>query len=209
MNTSNSHIISIYKSRKNLLEILEERGFDITSYNNFSINEIGILVESNQLDMLLDNNQNDKKIYVKYYVNKVLKPQNIYDIVEDLFHLENILSKNDDLMIIIKDEPNDTLTQNVKDIWMAENIYISLVNIRRLQCNILKHKLVPKHSVLSKQEEEEVKKKFNILDNSQLPEISYFHPPSILLGFRPNDIIKIERNSRTSISADYYRVCKI
>ena len=149
MNTSNSHIISIYKSRKNLLEILEERGFDITSYNNFSINEIGILVESNQLDMLLDNNQNDKKIYVKYYVNKVLKPQNIYDIVEDLFHLENILSKNDDLMIIIKDEPNDTLTQNVKDIWMAENIYISLVNIRRLQCNILKHKLVPKHSVLS------------------------------------------------------------
>jgi DNA-directed RNA polymerase subunit H (RpoH/RPB5) len=209
MSTSNSHIISIYKSRKNLLEILEERDFDITSYDNFSINEIGILVESNQLDMLLDNNTVNKKIYVKYYVNKVLKPQNIYDIVEDLFHLENILSKEDDLMIIIKDEPNDTLIQNVKDIWMAENIYISLVNIRRLQCNILKHELVPKHTILSKNEEEEIKKKFNILDNSQLPEISYFRQPSILLGFRPNDIIKIERKSRTSITSDYYRVCKI
>ena len=43
MTNTNSHIISIYNARKNLLEILEERGFDITQYSNFSINEIGIM----------------------------------------------------------------------------------------------------------------------------------------------------------------------
>ena len=207
-NTSNSHIISIFKSRKNLLEILEERGFNTTNYSNFSINEVGILVESDQLDMLLENDITNKKIYVKYYISKVIKPQNIYDIVEDIFHLENILSKSDDLMIVIKDEPNETLTQNIKEIWMAENIYISLVNIKRLQFNILKHKLVPKHTILSKQEEEIMKKKYNILDNSQIPDISYFSPVSIVLGIRHDDIVKIERTSRTAISADFYRVCK-
>jgi DNA-directed RNA polymerases I, II, and III subunit RPABC1 len=209
MSNSNSYIISIFKSRKNLLEILDERGFNITNHSDFSIPEIGILTENNQLDMLLTNDETKKKIYVKYYVNKVIKPQNVYDIVEDLFHLETVLQKSDDLMIIIKDEPNDTLLENIKDIWMSDSIYISLVNIRRLQFNILKHVLVPKHILLSKEEELEFKKEYNILNNKQIPDISYFSPVSIVLGFRPDDIIRIERNSRTAIHSNFYRVCKI
>ena len=206
---SNSTIISIYNSRKNLLEILEERGFSVANYSNFSITDVGILTENNQLDMLLENSTTNKKIYVKYYVTKLIKPQNIYDIVEDLFHLESILEKKDDLMIVIKDEPNDTLLENIKDIWTSDKIYISLVNIKRLQFNILKHTLVPKHTILTDDEKELFMKKYNILDNSQIPDISYFSPVSIVIGLRPNDVVKIERASRTSITSDFYRICKI
>jgi|UniRef100_A0A6C0CE59 DNA-directed RNA polymerase I, II, and III subunit RPABC1 len=206
---SNSTIISIYNSRKNLLEILEERGFSVANYSNFSITDVGILTENNQLDMLLENSTINKKIYVKYYVTKLIKPQNIYDIVEDLFHLESILEKKDDLMIVIKDEPNDTLLENIKDIWTTDKIYISLVNIKRLQFNILKHTLVPKHTILSDDEKELFMKKYNILDNSQIPDISYFSPVSIVIGLRPDNVVKIERTSRTSITSDFYRICKI
>jgi DNA-directed RNA polymerase I, II, and III subunit RPABC1 len=206
---SNSTIISIYNSRKNLLEILEERGFSVANYSNFSITDVGILTENNQLDMLLENTTTNKKIYVKYYVTKLIKPQNIYDIVEDLFHLESILEKKDDLMIVIKDEPNDTLLENIKDIWVTEKIYISLVNIKRLQFNILKHSMVPKHTILNENEKEIFMKKYNILNNSQIPDISYFSPVAIVIGLRPNDIVKIERNSRTAIKSDFYRICKI
>ena len=206
---STSTIISIYNSRKNLLEILEERGFAVANYSNFSITDVGILTENNQLDMLLENAATKKKIYVKYYVTKLIKPQNIYDIVEDLFHLESILEKKDDLMIVIKDEPNDTLLENIKDIWVTENIYISLVNIKRLQFNILKHNMVPKHTILNENEKEIFMKKYNILNNSQIPDISYFSPVAIVIGLRPNDIVKIERNSRTAIKSDFYRICKI
>lgn len=207
MNNSNSHIVQVYNSRKNLLEILETRGFNTSSYNNFSISEIGILTEQDQLDMLLEDS-NNKKIYVKYYINKVIKPANIYNMIEDLFYLENILTKKDDLMIIVKDEPNDTLVQTVKDIWMQDSIYTSTINIKRLQFNILNHVLVPKHSILSKPEEIEFKRKFNVLDNN-IPDISYFSPVSLVLGIRPNDIVKIERKSRTAIKADFYRICKL
>ena len=207
MNNSNSHIIQVYNSRKNLLEILESRGFNTSSYNNFSISEIGILTEQDQLDMLLEDS-NNKKIYVKYYINKLIKPANIYNMIEDLFYLENILTKKDDLMIIVKDEPNETLVQTVKDIWMQDSIYTSTINIKRLQFNILNHVLVPKHSILSKPEEMEFKRKFNILDNN-IPDISYFSPVSLVLGIRPNDIVKIERKSRTAIKADFYRICKL
>jgi DNA-directed RNA polymerase I, II, and III subunit RPABC1 len=206
---SNSTIISIYNSRKHLLEILDERGFTVANYSNFSITDVGILTENNQLDMLLENSTTNKKIYVKYYVTKLIKPQNIYDIVEDLFHLESILEKKDDLMIVIKDEPNDTLLENIKDIWTSEKIYISLVNIKRLQFNILKHTLVPKHTILTDDEKELFMKKYNILDNSQIPDISYFSPVSIVIGLRPDDIVKIERASRTAIASDFYRICKI
>ena len=206
---SNSTIISIYNSRKNLLEILEERGFSIANYSNFSITDVGILTENNQLDMLLENASTKQKIYVKYYVTKLIKPQNIYDIVEDLFHLESILEKKDDLMIIIKDEPNDTLLENIKDIWVTDKIYISLVNIKRLQFNILKHILVPKHTILNENETELFMKKYNILDNTQIPDISYFSPVAIVIGLRQNNIVKIERSSRTSIKSDFYRICKI
>tara|TARA_B100001093_G_scaffold231396_1_gene221934 strand:+ start:2663 stop:3283 length:621 start_codon:yes stop_codon:yes gene_type:complete len=204
---NNSHIISILNSRKNLLDILEKRSYNVNNYKNDGINEIGILLEQDQLDMLCKNSSN--KIYIKYYINKILKPQNIYNIIEDLFYLENILEKKDDLIIVIKDEPNDTLIQTIKDIWMNENIYISLISIKRLQFNILEHSLVPKHIILNKKEEEEFKKQYNILDNSQIPTISYFDPVSLVMGIRPQNIIKIERYSRTSINSTYYRICKL
>ena len=204
---NNSHIISILNSRKNLLDILEKRSYNVNNYKNDGINEIGILLEQDQLDMLCKNSSN--KIYIKYYINKILKPQNIYNIIEDLFYLENILEKKDDLIIVIKDEPNDTLIQTIKDIWMNENIYISLISVKRLQFNILEHSLVPKHIILNKKEEEEFKKQYNILDNSQIPTISYFDPVSLVMGIRPQNIIKIERYSRTSINSTYYRICKL
>tara|TARA_B100000902_G_scaffold158640_1_gene154628 strand:- start:8720 stop:9343 length:624 start_codon:yes stop_codon:yes gene_type:complete len=206
---ANSHIISIYNARKNLLDILEERNYDITNYNNFTINEIGIMTETNQLDMLLNEKTGKNKIYVKFYINKLLKPQNIYDMVEDLFHLENILNKTDDFIIITKDQPNETLIQNIKDIWMSDNIYISLLGIKHLQFNILKHQLVPPHKKLNDNDANEFMKKYNILDVKQIPDISYFSPVSLVSGFRPGDIIHIKRKSRTSIFTDYYRICKI
>jgi DNA-directed RNA polymerase subunit H (RpoH/RPB5) len=101
------------------------------------------------------------------------------------------------------------MMENIKDIWVSENIYVSLVNIKRLQFNILKHTLVPKHTLLSLDEKEQFMKTYNIMDSSQIPDISFFSPVSIVLGIRPGDVVKIERSSRTAIEADFYRVCKL
>lgn len=205
--TDYKNIISTYNARKYLLEILETRGFNIDDYNNYTFNELSIQYENKQLDLLLESS--NKKLYVKFYVYKSLKAQNIYEIVEDLFHLENILTKNDDLIIIIKDEPNMTIQQIVKDIYMSDGIYISVLNIARLQFNILKHEMVPRHVILSKEEALEVKKYYNIMNDSEIPDISYFSPVSLVLGIRPGNLVKIERKSRTAIDGVFYRICKL
>jgi len=92
---------------------------------------------------------------------------------------------------------------------MEDQYYISILNINRLQYNILNHTLVPKHIILNDEEAELFKKKYNIIDDSQIADISYFSPVSLVLGIRPNNIVKIIRNSKTSIESNFYRICKL
>ena len=82
-----------------------------------------------------------------------------------------------------------------------------MYNIKRLQFNILDHELVPKHRVMSEKEALEIKKKYNIQDDSQLPDISRFSPVSLAIGLRPGDLCEIMRPSKTAIMAPFYRIC--
>ena len=85
---------------------------------------------------------------------------NIQEYIDDLFHLENILSPLDDLVIIVKNEPNESLIKAVQNIWEQQKIFVILYNIKRLQFNILDHSLVPPHRVLTEDEGINIKKKY-------------------------------------------------
>ena len=100
---------SLYKSRNILLEILRRRGYDISDYINTSNSEISKIFANKQLDMVLENDS--KKIYVKYHLTSKLRPNLIYEITDDLFNIEEILTEDDELIIITKDKPNDTLVK--------------------------------------------------------------------------------------------------
>ena len=50
-------------------------------------------------------------------------------------------------------------------------------------------------------------KKYNILYDSQFPEISRFDSVAEAIGLRPNQLCKITRNSPTAIKSEYYRLC--
>lgn len=200
----NKKIMDVYKSRNILLEILKTRNYDTENYDEFSINEIHTLYNNKQLDMLFKNTNN--KVYVKYFVDKMIRPNNIYEIIEDLFNYEQILIDKDELIIVIKDEPNETLEKLQNTIYQQDNIYINIINIDRLQFNALKHTLVPFHRILSQEEKEEIIKKYNIV-NDNIPTISRFDPISQVIGIRPGQYCEITRPSKTSITSKFYRIC--
>tara|TARA_Y100000389_G_scaffold188065_2_gene210130 strand:+ start:9857 stop:10477 length:621 start_codon:yes stop_codon:yes gene_type:complete len=199
------HIDNIFKSRKHIIELLDEQGYDISDYKDFSVHEVHTMYKAKQMDMLFK--KKDKKAYVIYHLEKGLKQQNIQEYIDDLFVLENILTKNDDIIIIIKDEPNESLIKVLKNIWEQQGIFITVFNIRRLQFNILKHTLVPKHRLLSPEEENHVREKYNISDDDQFPEIGRFSPVALAIGLRPGSVCEIIRDSRTAISTKFYRIC--
>jgi DNA-directed RNA polymerase subunit H (RpoH/RPB5) len=204
---TSSLVSSVYKGRLNLLKQLEQQGFDIKPYIGFSINEVNSMIRYEQLDMELTSSLNNKKVYVKFYLDKALRPVNINDLTSSLFTIEQKLSQDDHLLIISNNEPNDTLIRTLNDIWQKNKYYVAILTLKRLQFNILEHTLVPKHKVLSDIQVAEIKSTYNILDDSQLPEISRFDPVALAIGLRPGQICHITRNSKTAISADYFRIC--
>lgn len=207
--SENKNIISVFKSRNNILDILEKRGFNIDNYSGFSVNEIHSLVTNDLLDMLVTNETTGRKIYIKYFnLEKSVRPNNVHEIIDSLFNIEQILDKNDELIIISKDEPNETLQKLQRSIYAHDNIYFNIINIERLQFNILNHSLVPKHTVINNAEDiETIKKTFNIISNSEFPTISRFDPVSQVLGIRPGELFEIERSSKTAINTKFYRIC--
>ena len=205
---SNNRILSVYKSRNIILELLDYQEFDTTEYTGFSINEIDAMYSNKQLDMLLTHKTNGSKTYVKYYFDaKQIRPQNLDNIIEDLFVIDNILTNKDTLIIIVEDEPNDTITAKLKYLFDHEGKFIVIHNIQRLQFNILNHKLVADCTILNDSEIEELKTKYNITKLSQLPEISRFDPQALAMSLRPNQVCRFERDSVTALKYNYYRVC--
>ena len=201
------HIIQFYKSRINILDILKSQGYNISNYEGSGINEVNSMFNTTQLDMLLTKNDESKKVYIKYHLAKTLSHTNISEYIDDLYNLETVLTKKDDLIIIMKDEPNETIRKTLTDIWEKEGIFIIVINIKRLQYNILNHQLVPEHIVLTAEEASEVKRKYNIHDDSQIPDISRFSPVSQVIGLRPGELCRIYRPSKTAIKAEFYRIC--
>lgn len=211
-NTS-SLISSIYKSRTIILDLMKDQGYDTNDYEGFSVNEVNTMKVNNQLDMILEKTTEDvdikrkPKIYIRYYLAKTLRPPNLQEMIDDLFNIEEVLSKYDTLFIVVKDEVNETLINTLKHIWEQDKIFIVIQNLKRLQFNILKHVLVPPHRVLSSTEVIAIKSRYNVMDDNQFPDISRFDPVAQAIGIRPGQVCEIIRPSKTAISAPYYRIC--
>lgn len=216
MASQNSSILisHIYNSRKIVLELMQKQGYNVNDYANFSINEVNSMKQNNQLDMLLEKSdehvtsENPKnKIYIRYYLSARPAAKNIQEMIDDLFILSETLKKTDTLFIIIKDDPNETLINELKHIWESEGIFIIVESIKRLQFNILEHILVPPHRVLVESEVIEVMKKYNVVNKTQFPDISRFDPVARVIGLRPGQLCHITRPSKTAIETNYYRIC--
>ena len=209
---SSNRILSIYNSRVNVLALLERGGFNVDEYNGFSINEIDAMTANSQLDMLLTNPTTNHKAYVKYYFtekqsSRQIRPPMLAEIVDELYYVESVLEKPDTLIIIIDDEPNDSIKEKIRYLFDHDGIFVILHNMKRLQFNLLEHSLVPEVSILSETERVALYTKYNIQHNTQLPEIDRFDPMALALGLRPGQVCKITRTSQTALENYYYRIC--
>jgi DNA-directed RNA polymerase subunit H (RpoH/RPB5) len=213
-NNTSSLISAVYQSRTVILEQLGAQGYETLDYSGFSINEVNTMKTNNQLDMILEKQsakEQEKtpgtKTYIRYYLTKALRPANLQEMIDDLFNVEEILTKNDTLFIVVKDEVNDTLINTIKHIWEHDKIFIIIQTLKRLQYNILNHTLVPPHRILAESAVQKIKDRYNIMTDAQFPDISRFDPVAQAIGIRPGQVCEIIRPSKTAISAPYYRIC--
>ena len=199
-------ITAIYKSRTNMLSLLKTQGYDVSQYDNFGMNEVHAMNTNKQLDMLVVT-ETGQKAYVKYHLGKPLRRDNIMEYVHDLYHLEKTLTKQDSLIIVMKAEMNDTNVATLSQIWEQDGVHIVIFSLDRLQFNILEHTYVPKHTILTDAETQQMMAKYNIAHPDMLPNISRYDPVAMAMGMRPGQVCRIDRFSKTAVSTPYYRIC--
>ena len=192
-----------YNARVVLLEQLKNQGYNVSPYESFGINEVHSMLQTATLDMFLENET--RKVYVHYFTGKSFKLKDIRQTADEL--LATQLTKNDTIIFITQEDGNDTIKENVKQIWEEEGIFVIMLCIKKLQYNVLEHSLVPLHKIITMKEIEEIMEKYKMKDISLFPEISRFDAVALSIGMRPGEICRISRPSKTSIISYYYRLC--
>ena len=212
----NTCLRSIYTARRVILQLLEDMGYDVSDYIDFSINEVDAMIKHSQCDMLLSQRAGAgaAKAYVIFYgvnaPNKLFRKQVVDKYVEDLFQIEQVLvAERDTLVIVIDTEPNDPLKEYLRALFERDRIFVIVHNIKRLQFNICRDiDCIPKHTILSARETDEFKQQYHVTElTKKLPEIGRFDPVGLAIGIRPGQVCRIDRKSPTALVHTYYRVC--
>ena len=207
--TSNNIIHRISKSRETILDILKKyQDHNVDDYKEFSLHEIDAMYNNDQLDMLINHNTNNTKTYIKYVLSsKPIRSQHIDTYIEDLFTIEEMLNKDDTLIIILFDEPSENVQKYIKNLYKTDGIFIVIHTISRLQFNVLDHDLVPEMTILDNKQIDDLQKKYNLQDLKKLPEINRFDPQALAMSMRPGQVGMLKRESVTALDYNYYRIC--
>lgn len=206
----------LYSSRKNLLKYLESQGYDIETHDKITISEINAMKTqsasdtTSNLDFEVKHKEDSSlKCSIFYYLkqNQSIK-QNI---LEDM--VMNYYDENDKkkcvFILIIQGNINDTVKKTIKHLWKKHQEYVVIYEVKMLLFNILEHSFVPKHEKLSLDEKEKLYISKNIMNDSQMPEISMLDPMAKVLLLKPGEVCKITRYNRISFLDYFYRICVI
>jgi DNA-directed RNA polymerase subunit H (RpoH/RPB5) len=217
----------VYISRKYLLEMLEDRGYDTNSLKNYTEDEIkimlnnhtnnkfGTLSEPGPLDIILEKNKgtaNAEKIYVKYRLEDKFKATaNLNSQISEIF--ENILTTKDTLIILnisrvlIKIGAKDKADEEfVSRLYITENYFVQLFGLENFLFNVSRHHLVSKHTILPSSEVSNLLSKYNCTIKN-LPTIKRDDPQAKYIGLRPKQVCEITACNPTSGITIKYRYC--
>lgn len=202
----------LYKSRKIILEMLRDRGYNTENYENYTPESIDILFKTNMkvtkdinpIDIELEESN---KVLIKYLMTPKIRVNNIFSIVEELIE-EETYKENDTIILIIKDKLTnyEQVAYYFDNIYSKNKIFIQLFNIDMLMYNVTHHKLVPKHIMLNEEEKQNLLKKYNVT-YEQLQYILKDEPVAKYYGMNKGDVCKIIRNSETAGEFINYRYC--
>lgn len=195
MNTDDT----IKKSFKILKEMLNDRKEDITKIDNITEQEL-LSFYNNSSIFDIDVNS---KLKIIYNMTPKIKIQDIRKFININEDIEN----NDIDKTIIFISKEKLTTNNFKSFSDYKGkVDLQFFYIKELLFNIYRHEFVPKHEVISSQQEiQEIMNKYLIKNKYQFPLILHTDPVCKYLNIKSNNLVKITRPSLTSGEYMLYR----
>ena len=186
-----NYSVEITKSIRTIYEMLTDRGIDASSLESYSVEESGNTNSIFSIDV------NDR-IKIIYDMSSKLNIANL----KKMFDIDNEDPDIELLIFVVLAKINTTELKKFVDMKFDYQIF----DIKSLQFNISKHKtLVPKHELITNEEEiQKILTSYQV-KRSQLPLILKTDPMAKYLNAKEKNLVKITRNSPTSGEYIVYR----
>ena len=195
---------TLYNIRKTVLEMLKDRNYIVPSSENITFDEFSIKFKNKNIDIYVDNsNENKGKVYVYFHnENKTIPKADLKNLLNKT--IETYQDEEIKLIIILKEKGNGSIFKEItKEVYKNVEIFMN----KNMIFNITHHEFVPKHIILTEDEENEVLQKYSTTKN-KLPKILKNDPIAKYYGMKTNQICKIIRKSPEVGDYIYYRLVK-
>lgn len=194
-----------FRIRKTILEMLNDRGFSTGSYQLSDFNQFcdlfpNCLKDTTNLRMVVHKNNvadKDKSILVYFSDEEKLSLKSLKTLLENTYN-QGIFH----LIVVLREGISPAAKKFAQD---CESLTITIFVEKELLFNITKHKLVPKHRIISESEKESLLKNKMIKEN-EMPKILMNDPVAKYLGARKGDVVEIERESETAGKIKTWRI---
>ena len=195
---------NLFKIRKTVLEMLEDRKYNIPKNEIIDFDEFSIKYNSKNIDIFIDSGSEELgKIYVYFHnENKSLSKVELKNKINKL--IEQYEDENLKIIILLKEKGIGSILKEVtKDEYKNIEIFLN----KNMIFNITHHQLVPKHIVLNDDEIKELLEKYSTTIN-KLPKLLRSDPIAKYYGMKINQVCKIIRKSPEVGNYPYYRLVK-
>ena len=213
MNDNFVFIDNVYRSRLTILDILEERGYNVEKYRKFSPAEATAAATAfPSLSFKVSKKDDESKICDVRYAN--ISRQKLDTFFNDI---DDADTENTEVIVMMIQHVSDAhhvvaLKQYMKPKESNDKerrkLRVSFFSIELIVINPMKHVLVPKHQIVPPEQHNELMNSLYINVKSKLPEIKFhIDPIARCIGAVPGDIIKITRPSSSAGESIIYRLC--
>jgi DNA-directed RNA polymerase subunit H (RpoH/RPB5) len=209
----------LIRSRHTLLDILEERGYDVTTYRNIAPGQILTLAEGHPraLDVIVPKASGSaapcERAVVIYQLQTAIRLR-LATFTRDLFEetagssMEgNQVKPTDDILVILNEPYHETFDKASLMLWQTQKTRLVFFHIKQVVVHPGRHVLVPPHRKLTPEEAKEEIERLHLTVKSQLPLIKHHDIQSRVLGLVPGDVVEVLRPSPTSGVSRVLRIC--
>jgi DNA-directed RNA polymerase I, II, and III subunit RPABC1 len=194
---------NLYKVRQTVLEMISDRGYVIPLHMlSITFEQFSIQYDQKNIDLYIENENKDKKYYVYFHVDKAFGKNDMKSIVQKIINQYN--DDNMGIIILLKDKESTSIMKEKSKVLYKN---VEFFEQQKMTFNITKHIFVPKHIILSREEEEEVLEKYQAT-KSKFPKISITDPVAKYYAMKPDQMIKILRNDPEVGVSISYRIVK-
>jgi DNA-directed RNA polymerase I, II, and III subunit RPABC1 len=192
----------LYKVRKTLLEMIEDRGYFVPDQEKITFEEFSIQYDNKNIDICIKN-EGIKTFYIHFHnENKNFSKNDLKNIMQKV--ISTYGDENINIILLLKEKENSAVSKELtKDIYNNIEIFLK----KNMIFNITKHIYVPKHILLTKEEEVQLLENYNTT-KGKLPKMSRSDPIAKYYGMKNDQICKIIRKSPEVGEYVYYRLIR-